>query len=91
MGTQHIPKRRCLGCGAHAPKRDLARFVAVPDADGWCVVRDDRAKHPGRGMYICPARACFDKAVERRAFLRASRRDGGPMRIDTTLADGFDG
>jgi uncharacterized protein len=91
LGSQHIPKRRCLGCGAQAPKHDLVRFVAVLDDDERRLVRDDPARHPGRGLYVCRRLACFDRAVERRAFLRAARLDGVPLRIDTTLADAFDG
>jgi predicted RNA-binding protein YlxR (DUF448 family) len=91
LGSDHIPERRCIGCGANAPKRDLARFVAVRDADGATLARDDRARHPGRGLYVCPTRTCFERAIERKAFLRAARLGGVPLRIDTNLADVLDG
>ncbi len=90
-GSEHIPKRRCLGCGAHAPKSALARFVTVPGTAERRLVRDDRAKHPGRGLYVCPRRACFDRAVDRRAFHRAARLGGAPLWIDPALADALDG
>jgi predicted RNA-binding protein YlxR (DUF448 family) len=30
---------------------------------------------PGRGAYTCPGTACFERAVERRAFRRVLRVD----------------
>jgi predicted RNA-binding protein YlxR (DUF448 family) len=76
----------------HAPKRELARFVAVrDDTDERHLVRDDPARHPGRGLYVCRRRTCFDRAVARRAFVRAARLEGVHLQIDTTLADAFDG
>ncbi len=85
----HVPERRCVGCGVRAPKSTLARFVARPSLDGRVLVRDVDGRHPGRGLYICPTRACFDKAVERRGFQRGARLGDEPLGIDSTLADEF--
>lgn len=79
------PERRCLGCGTRAEKGALARFAAVrgPGA-GHDLVRDDRSRLGGRGLYVCPREECFDRAVKRRAFARGARLTGG-LRTDPGL------
>lgn len=91
MGRGHIPQRRCLGCGHRTDKHALARFVVVADgAAAARLVRDDRSRHPGRGLYVCRSGACFDRAVERRAFARGARvRE--PVVIDPTDRAAVDG
>ena len=51
------------------------------------LVRDDRSRHPGRGAYVCRGRTCFDRALARRGFQRATRA-GGALVIDAALAAG---
>jgi len=87
VGRTHIPERRCLGCGARAPKRSLRRFVALPGPDGHDLVRDLTGRHVGRGLYVCANRACFDRALARRAFHRGARLAGGRLNVDPSLAD----
>lgn len=74
----------CAGCGRRAPKGDLARFTPVRDGDDLVVVRDDEAARPGRGIYTCRSRECFERAVERRGFARGAR---GKVRVDVTMAE----
>jgi hypothetical protein len=62
------PRRRCVGCGALAPKSDLRRVVV---ADGR-VRADPDQRLPGRGAYVCN-RACAERAVQRGGFARAFR------------------
>lgn len=62
------PVRRCAGCGRHAPQRELIRFAARDGA----LVADRRA--PGRGVYTCRRRACFDRALASRGFARVLRQ-----------------
>jgi hypothetical protein len=81
MGGGHVPQRRCLGCGYRTDKHALARFVVVAADAGGRLIRDDRSRHPGRGLYVCRSGACFDRAVERRAFAMAAR-SGHPVAID---------
>lgn len=75
-----------MACGRRAPKPELARFVAAQEDDTRRLVRDDRARRPGRGAYVCRRRECFDRAVARRGFQRATRAQG-PLVIDPELAD----
>ena len=64
-----VPERRCIGCGARAPKAALHRLAA----EGDLVVADPAGRAPGRGAYVCDA-ACARRALDRRALLRAFRR-----------------
>lgn len=87
VGRTHIPERRCLGCGARAPKPSLRRFVAMPGPDGHQLVRDVTGRHGGRGLYVCEDRACFDRALEHRGFHRGARLAGGSLTVDPSLAE----
>ncbi len=71
------PIRSCIGCGRKAPQGQLLRFAAV---DGQLVPGGGM---PGRGAYTCRRRACFERAVSRRAFNRTLRKT---VRIDQELA-----
>ncbi|MCP9487857.1 MAG: YlxR family protein [Gaiellaceae bacterium MAG52_C11] len=73
-----LPKRTCVGCGRKAPQAELLRFTA---ADGALV---SGRTNPGRGAYTCRRLACFERAVDRRAFARVLRRT---VSIDALLID----
>lgn len=61
------PQRTCAGCGIVRAQHELIRFGAV---DGVLTV----GRHvPGRGVYTCPSRGCFDLALTRRSFARVLR------------------
>ena len=62
------PERTCAGCGRRAPQAELVRFGVV---DG--KLTPGRAV-PGRGVYTCRRRACFELATARRGFARSLRR-----------------
>ena len=64
-----ISTRTCAGCGRKAPQAELLRFVAR-EAELTPAV-----KAPGRGVYTCRRLSCFERAVTRRAFNRALRRN----------------
>lgn len=90
-GTGHTPNRRCIGCGTVRAKAELARFTVVVRGEDWVVVRDDRSTLPGRGLYLCERRACFERARARRAFARAARVPAGRIAVDDEIAEGFQG
>jgi predicted RNA-binding protein YlxR (DUF448 family) len=79
-----VPERRCLGCGARRAKPALARFVAAPGDVGHRLVRDDRSRLAGRGLYVCRREECFQRAIARRAFHRGARVSG-EIQIDPEL------
>jgi predicted RNA-binding protein YlxR (DUF448 family) len=70
------PVRTCVGCGRKAPQRELLRFAAV---DGRLT---PGVRLPGRGAYTCRRLACFERAVDRRAFNRTLRRT---VKVDPQL------
>ncbi len=70
------PTRTCAGCGRKAEKSELLRFVAHEDA------LTPAARAPGRGVYTCRRRSCFERARAHRAFSRVLRRS---VRVDSTL------
>ena len=74
-----VPLRRCVGCGEHKPKKELVRIVR--DTDGsFCV--DLTGKKNGRGAYICPSEACFQRARKTRALERALETTISPEVFD---------
>ncbi|TMK42693.1 MAG: YlxR family protein [Actinobacteria bacterium] len=66
----HEPRRRCAGCGRSAPKGALLRLAL----DGDRVVLDRAARRPGRGVYVCSAGPCLEKAVRGGGLVRGFRR-----------------
>ena len=63
-----VPLRKCTGCGEMKPKSELVRVVRSPEGE---ISLDLSGRKNGRGSYICKNRACFDKAVKKKAFERA--------------------
>lgn len=68
MKEKKIPERMCTGCGEMKPKTELVRVVRSPEGE---ISYDPTGRKNGRGSYICKNRACFDKAVKKKAFERA--------------------
>lgn len=72
MKNKKIPQRTCLGCREKKDKAALIRVVRKPDKT---IVLDRTGKIPGRGAYICPDKACFNKAIKSKALNRALQAD----------------
>jgi predicted RNA-binding protein YlxR (DUF448 family) len=72
-----VPERTCAGCGRKAPQQELVRFAARA---GTLVAG---RTEPGRGAYTCRRLACFERAVDRRAFSRVLRQN---LAIDQALS-----
>jgi predicted RNA-binding protein YlxR (DUF448 family) len=70
------PVRTCVGCGRKAPQSELLRFTAQAGA-----LTPGRTL-PGRAAYTCRRLACFERAIDRRAFNRTLRRT---VRVDPAL------
>ena len=77
MSRADAPKRTCVGCGRKAPQAELLRFTA----QGGTLVPGQL--NPGRGAYTCRRLACFERAVDRRAFARVLRQT---VAVDPELA-----
>ncbi len=63
-----IPMRRCVGCGADKPKKELVRVVRDKEHN---LSVDATGKKPGRGAYLCKDTRCLEKA-ERKNSLGSS-------------------
>ncbi len=66
--VKKIPARRCVGCNAQRPKRELVRVVRSPAGE---VSLDRGGKKPGRGAYLCPDPACLTRARKAKRLERA--------------------
>ncbi|MGH3302120.1 MAG: YlxR family protein [Streptosporangiaceae bacterium] len=68
-GGQAAPVRTCIGCGSRAAQSELIRVVVAGDE----IVPDVTFRLPGRGAYLHPSLACWERAQRRKAFPRALR------------------
>ena len=68
MKQKKVPMRMCLACRESKPKGELIRVVKNKEGE---IFLDKTGKANGRGAYLCPNRACFDKAIKSRAIQRA--------------------
>jgi len=59
--AKHVPQRTCVACRRVRPKRELVRLVRAPSGE---VEIDTTGRKEGRGAYICPERACLEKALK---------------------------
>ncbi len=59
------PTRTCISCGEKSGKRTLVRIVRTPEGE---VRLDETGRAAGRGAYVCANRACFERAMKRKAF-----------------------
>ncbi len=63
--NKKIPERKCLGCAERRPKNELIRVVRTPEGE---ILIDKTGKKSGRGAYLCPKLACFNKARKAKRF-----------------------
>ncbi|MFY0541746.1 YlxR family protein [Nannocystis pusilla] len=81
----HAPMRTCVGCRAVRPQAELlrTRILLADDGEQVLVVPDEyirtcAKRHGlsarGRSAYVCPARACLERAARRGGFARAFAR-----------------
>ena len=68
MAVKKVPMRSCCGCREKKAKRDLIRVVRSPEGE---VSFDITGRKAGRGVYICPDKACLQKAIKSKALSRA--------------------
>ena len=64
--------RMCIATRESGSPETLLRFVAAPDGT---VVPDLKRTLPGRGCWVSPSREAVDKAVAKKLFARALKRD----------------
>lgn len=85
LGTDDVNGRMCIVTREKGlPEDRLIRFVAGPDGT---VVPDLKRQLPGRGCWVTAHRDSVDKAVARKLFSRALKRD---VSVDPQLGDTID-
>lgn len=80
MKEKKLPVRKCVGCGASKPKKELLRVVAPKEGE---IVLDLTGKAAGRGAYLCADPACLAKARKARRLERAFAREIPPGVYET--------
>ncbi len=68
--AKHVPQRTCVGCREVNAKRQFVRLVRSTTGQ---VQVDPTGKAAGRGAYLHEQRACWVRALERRALDQALR------------------
>jgi len=66
--AKKVPLRRCAGCSEQKSKKELVRVVRTPEGK---ILLDDTGKANGRGVYLCPKKACLQKAQKARRLERS--------------------
>ncbi len=67
---RHVPQRTCLACGRKTAKAELLRLCRHQDGR---VTIDVQQRLPGRGAYVCPASACAQLLVKKKALQHGLR------------------
>ncbi len=67
MAEKKVPLRRCAGCNEQKTKKELVRVVRTPEGN---IVLDETGKQNGRGVYLCPKKACLLKAKKAKRLER---------------------
>ena len=62
------PLRQCTGCREMKSKKEMIRVLKTSENE---IILDATGKKNGRGAYICPSMACFEKAVKSRGLERS--------------------
>src|SRR4051794_3494873 len=75
------PTRRCIATGEVRDRAGFLRFVVGPDGT---IVPDIDERLPGRGLWLTPRRDIVDRAIAKRVFSRAARRQ---VSVPPDLAD----
>lgn len=66
--AKQIPVRQCIGCREMKPKNQMVRVIRTPENE---ICLDKTGKKNGRGAYLCPNEACYQKAVRSKGIARA--------------------
>jgi predicted RNA-binding protein YlxR (DUF448 family) len=78
--VRSVPQRTCVACRTVREKRELVRLVRTKEGK---VEIDTTGKKEGRGAYICPDRACWEKALQGQRLERTLR--AGLTRVDKEI------
>jgi predicted RNA-binding protein YlxR (DUF448 family) len=60
LRQKHVTERTCIACRAAKGKRELVRLVCSTSV----IEVDPKGKKPGRGVYLCPYRKCWELSLK---------------------------
>ena len=79
-----LPTRSCIACRTKQQQPRMLRY-ALQGRE--LVPRVGVRALPGRSAYLCPRRACLERALKRRAFGRAFAGRSRPVALDPVEAE----
>jgi len=68
--SKHLPQRTCIACKQVKGKKTLIRLVRTENG---VVEVDMSGKKPGRGVYLCPQKNCWELALRKKRLDYALR------------------
>jgi len=68
--SKHLPQRTCIACRQIKEKKALIRLVR---AENGVAEVDISGKKPGRGVYICPNKVCWELVLKKNRLEYALR------------------
>ena len=79
--NKKVPMRKCVGCQEMKSKKEMLRVIRTSEGE---FLLDATGKKNGRGAYLCPSRACLEKAIKGKGLER-SFRQAIPREVYETL------
>ncbi len=87
VGARPVPQRSCVACRRVRNKRELVRLVRIASGD---IEIDSTGKKEGRGAYICPDRACWEKALKGKQLENTLRGHLTPANRENLMKNSVD-
>jgi predicted RNA-binding protein YlxR (DUF448 family) len=84
MAARPAPQRTCIACRSVRGKRELVRLVRNKEGS---IEIDATGRKQGRGAYICPERACWEKALKGRQLERSLKMNLTPANREELKRD----
>ena len=63
--------RKCVGCQEMKSKKEMIRVIKTAEEN---FLLDATGKKNGRGAYVCPSRACLEKAIKSKGLERSFKQ-----------------
>ena len=79
--NKKVPMRKCVGCQEMKSKKERLRVIRTSEGE---FLLDATGKKNGRGAYLCPSRACLEKAIKGKGLER-SFQQAIPREVYETL------
>jgi predicted RNA-binding protein YlxR (DUF448 family) len=83
--ARRAPQRTCVACRQVRAKRELIRLVRTPGGE---IELDATGKKEGRGAYLCPNRACLEKALQGKQLEHVLRSQLNPASREKLMNNG---